>query len=452
MYRLAYRNLGDHESWVVNHTVIANAGNAAVRWYEVRNADGTPAIYQQGTFSPDADHRFMGSIAMDRMGNIGLGYSVSSSGTYPSVRYTGWQVGNTRGTLQAETAAVAGGGSQNGYERWGDYSAMRVDPSDDCTFWYAQEYQATTTATANWNTRIVSFRFPSCGQALTSTTTTLASTPNPSSSGQSVTLTATVSPSAASGTVEFFDGSTSLGTAPLSGGTASLLTSALAVGSHSISATYSGDNSYASSTSAPLTQTVNTSPIGTTTALTASPNPSTYGQSVLFTATVSPGSGTGTPSGTVTFLDGATTLGSSAIGAGGVATLSASNLLVGAHSITAKYNGSSTYSASASAVVTQTVNKASTTTTLTSNRNPSNLGQSVTFTATVSPSTASGSVQFLDGSTVLSTATLSAGRASLSTATLSAGSHSITAKYVGDARYNGSTSAVVTQTVKKTRK
>jgi hypothetical protein len=452
MYRLAYRNFGDHESWVLNHTVFGTAGNAAVRWYEVRNPNGTPTIYQQGTFAPDADYRFMGSIAMDRTGNIGVGYNAASSGTYPSVRYTGRQVGDPLGILQTETVAVAGGGSQNGYDRWGDYSAMRIDPSDDCTFWYAQEYQATTTATANWNTRIVSFRFPTCGQSLTSTTTTVNSTPNPSTSGQSVTLTATLSPSAATGTVEFFDGSTSLGTAPLSGGTASLLTSALSVGSHSISATYSGDSSYATSTSVAITQVVNASSIGTTTALTSSPNPSTYGQSVLFTATVSPASGTGTPSGTVTFLDGATTLGSSALNASGVATLSVSNLSVAAHSIKAQYNGSSTFSGSASAVVTQTVNKASTATTLTSSRNPSNLGQSVTFTATVSPSTASGSVQFLDGSTVLSTATLSAGRASVSTATLAAGSHSITAKYSGDTKYNGSTSAVVTQTVKKTRK
>jgi uncharacterized protein YjdB len=229
-----------------------------------------------------------------------------------------------------------------------------------------------------------------------------------------------------------------------------MLASALSVGSHSISATYSGDSNCKSSTSAVVTQTVNSNPIGTTTALAASPNPSTYGQSVLLTATVTPASGTGTPAGTVTFLDGATALGSSTI-AGGAATLSVSNLSVGAHSIKAQYNGSSTYS-SASAVVTQTINKASTTTTLTSNRNPSNVGQSVTFTATVSASAASGSVQFLDGATILGTVTLSAGRASLSTASLSAGSHSITAKYIGDARYNGSTSAVVTQTVKKSRK
>ena len=135
-----------------------------------------------------------------------------------------------------------------------------------------------------------------------------------------------------------------------------------------------------------------------------------------------------------------------------MATLSLSNLSVGAHSIMAQYNGSSTYTGSVSAVVTQTVNKASSTTTLTSSRNPSNTAQSVTFTASVSPSAASGSVQFFDGPTALGTAPLSAGKASLTTSSLSAGSHSITARYNGDGNYTGSASAVLTQTVRRTKK
>jgi hypothetical protein len=162
MYRLAYRNFGDHESIVANHTVVAGTGATGVRWYEIRDPNGTPAIYQQGTFAPDTDYRWMASVAMDKAGNIGVGYSVSSSGTFPSIRYTGWEVGDTFGTLQDESFLVVGGGSQTGYNRWGDYSAMRIDPSDDCSFWYTQEYQATTQS-ANWNTRIGSFRFPSCG-------------------------------------------------------------------------------------------------------------------------------------------------------------------------------------------------------------------------------------------------------------------------------------------------
>src|SRR5262249_31479607 len=159
------------------------------------------------------------------------------------------------------------------YNRWGDYSAMRIDPGDDCTFWYTQEYQATT-ETVNWHTRILSFRFPSCGATLTPTTTALASSPNPSAAGQSVTFTATVSPSLATGSVAFFDGATSLGTAAVSGGTASLATSALSAGSHPIAAVYSGNSSYSTSTSSVLTQTVSGgSVIGTTTSLTSLPNP-----------------------------------------------------------------------------------------------------------------------------------------------------------------------------------
>jgi Bacterial Ig-like domain (group 3) len=539
MYRLAYRNFGDHASIVANHTVLTPGGNTAVRWYEVRNPGPTPTIFQQGTFAPDNDNRWMGSIAMDKSGNIGVGYSVASGLTYPSIRVTGWEVGDTPGELQTETFAVVGSGSQTGYDRWGDYSAMRIDPSNDCTFWYTQEYQATTQS-AGWNTRIIAFQFPSCGQSLTPTTTTISSSANPSTSGQMVTFTVTVSPAAATGTVQFFDGASSLGTIPLSSGTASLSTAALAVGSHAITAAYSGNSSYAGSTSSVLTQTVNTSLISTTTALTSSLNPSTFGQMVTFTATVSPAAATGTvqffdganslgtiplssgtasfstaapavgshaitaaysgdssyaastssvltqtvnassistttalasspnpstygqsvgftafvssssgtPTGTVIFRDGATTLGSSALDAGGFATLSVSSLSAGTHTVTAQYNGDSTFSGSTSPALSQTVNKANATTTLTSNRNPSNNQQPVTFTATVSPSTATGIVQFFDGATLLGSAPLSGGVASLTTTSLSGGSHPVTANYVGDGNYNGSTSAVLTQTVR----
>jgi hypothetical protein len=159
-------------------------------------------------------------------------------------------------------------------------------------------------------------------------------------------------------------------------------------------------------------------------------------------------SSSGTPTGTVTFLDGATNLGSSTIDASGFAALSVSTLSAGTHNVTAQYNGSSTFSGSTSSVRVQTVSKASTTTTLTSNHNPANNQQPVTFTARVSSSTATGSVQFFDGATSLGSAPLSGGVASLTTSNLSAGSHSVTANYGGDANYNGSTSAVLTQTVR----
>jgi len=446
MYRLAYRNLGDHASIVANHTVLAPDGNTSVRWYEVRDPDGNPTIYQQGSFAPDTDNRWMASIAMDRIGNIGVGYSVASGVTYPSIRFTGWEVGNPLGTFQPETFAAAGGGSQTGFDRWGDYSAMRIDPSDDCTFWYTQEYQATTD-TANWNTRILSFRFPSCGNPLTPTTTTLAAAPNPSTVGQAVVFTATVSPAAATGTVQFLDGAIPLGSVALSGGTASLSTSALAAGAHTVTAVYSGDNSYATSSSSALTQTVNPNTIGTTTSLASSSNPSTFGQAVVFTAAVTPSSGTGVPTGNVAFMDGTTLLGSSAVDGSGTATLSTVSLAVGTHVVTAQYGGDGTFTASSSSGLSQTINKAPTTTTLTSSPNPSNSGQPVTFTATLSPSTATGTVQFFDSSTSLGTAAVSGGTASLTTSSLAVGSHAVTAVYSGDGNYITSTSFAYLQTV-----
>jgi hypothetical protein len=447
MYRLAYRNFGDHESLVANHTVLTAGGNTGVRWYEVRNPNGAPTLYQQGTFAPDSDNRWMASIAMDKSGNIGLGYSVTSGVTYPSIRYTGWEVGNTLGNMQAETSMVAGGGSQTGYNRWGDYSAMMTDPTDDCTFWYTQQYQATTQS-ANWNTRIGSFKFSSCGQALTATTTTLSPSANPSNYAQSVTFTAAVTPSPGpTGNVTFKDGGTVLATVGLVNGQAAYTTSALTGGPHSITAAYGGDATYSGSTSSAVNQTVNKD--GTSTALTSNSNPSNYGQSVQFTATVTPPPGTGTPTGTVTFKDGGTTIGSSPLSGGG-ANYSTSSLSVNSHSITAVYNGDTNFSGSTSAGLNQTVNKASASTALGSSLNPSFYGTTVTFTATLTLSSGTGptgTVTFKDNGATLATLALSGSTASYSISNLAAGSHPITTVYSGDGNFSGSTSGTVTQTV-----
>ena len=163
MYRLAYRNFGDHQSLVVNHTVSAGS-SAGVRWYELRNPGGTPSVYQQGTYAPDAAYRWMGSIAMDAAGNTALGYSVSSSTTRPGIHYTGRLAGDALGVMtQGEGVLIDGAGSQTGgLNRWGDYSSMNVDPSDDCTFWFTSEYLATS-GSFNWHTRIGSFKLPGCG-------------------------------------------------------------------------------------------------------------------------------------------------------------------------------------------------------------------------------------------------------------------------------------------------
>jgi hypothetical protein len=166
MYRLAYRNLGDHESLVVDHSVTAGS-SVGVRWYELRNPNGTPTVYQQGTYAPDSSYRWLGSVAMDHAGNIALGYSTSSSSLHPGIRYTGRLAGDPLGAMtQGEGTIVTGGGSQTGgLERWGDYTSMSVDPSDDCTFWYTGEYVASN-GSFNWHTRVGSFTLPGCSATL----------------------------------------------------------------------------------------------------------------------------------------------------------------------------------------------------------------------------------------------------------------------------------------------
>jgi hypothetical protein len=133
MFRLAYRNFGyqQPESLVVNHSVLLGNGTTAVRWYEIRSPAGSPTVFQQGTFAPDGNHRWMGSIAMDRAGDIALGYSVSSSFLFPGIRYAGRTASDTPGTLQSESVLIGGGSPVGGLSRWGDYTHMSVDPWDD---------------------------------------------------------------------------------------------------------------------------------------------------------------------------------------------------------------------------------------------------------------------------------------------------------------------------------
>lgn len=166
-FRATYRNFGTHESILATQSVEATTAMAGMRWYEVRDPNGTPTIHQQGTYAPgatDGIHRWMGAIASDRQGNIALGYSVSAASTvFPGIRYTGRLATDPLGTMpQGEGIIIDGGGSQTSTgSRWGDYSSMNIDPVDDCTFWYTTQYYATT-STSNWRTRIASFKFPSC--------------------------------------------------------------------------------------------------------------------------------------------------------------------------------------------------------------------------------------------------------------------------------------------------
>jgi PKD repeat protein len=160
MFRLQYRNFDTYEVMLTNHTVNANgAGQAGVRWYELRKSGGNWSVYQQGTYAPDdGNDRWMGSVAMNGNGDIAVGYSVSSSSTYPCIRFAGQTAATSgNGLLDVnETIIHAGASSQTGVNRWGDYSMMSVDPTDDATFWYTNEY---SNGGWDWKTQIASFTF-----------------------------------------------------------------------------------------------------------------------------------------------------------------------------------------------------------------------------------------------------------------------------------------------------
>jgi hypothetical protein len=165
-WRLAYRNFGTYETLVTNQSVEAMPDVAGVRWYEIRrDENGVYSLYQQGTYAPgDGVHRWMGSIAMDKNGNMALGYSVSNATTvFPGIRYTGRLNGDPLGEMTlGESVIINGSGSQLTIgSRWGDYTSMNIDPTDNCTFWYVNEYYQITELAA-FQTRIGSFKLPGC--------------------------------------------------------------------------------------------------------------------------------------------------------------------------------------------------------------------------------------------------------------------------------------------------
>jgi hypothetical protein len=283
-------------------------------------------------------------------------------------------------------------------------------------------------------------------------TVTFTATPATAALGTGIVLKATVASSASTptGTVYFMDGTTTLGSAVLSGGTASYTASGLAVGTHSITVRYGGDgaNAVASSTA----QTVTITTITPTVTLTATPSTTTIGTAVALSATVGGGSGTTTPTGTVKFYDGTTLLSSFTLsGTSGVATYSAAALAVGSHSITAVYSGDANYVGLTAAAQTVTVNLNTPALTFTASPATGTVGVNVTLSATVLASSGSGiptgSVKFLDGTTVLTTVQLTGTSASYSTTALAAGSHALTAAYGGDGNFSALTSGVQTVTI-----
>jgi Bacterial Ig-like domain (group 3) len=289
------------------------------------------------------------------------------------------------------------------------------------------------------------------------TATSATSSPNPSTFGQSVTFTSTTTSSGGVpvGTVTFTEGATVWASnVTVSGsGHASFSTTTLSAGSHTITATFTGSTGWGNSNGNAAPQQVNSTG-ATTTALTSSANPSVYSQPVTFTVTVKPvAPGSGVPTGTVTFKNGSTTLGTGTLNRSGIATFSSSALALGSASITAMYAGSAIFSGSTSAVLTQTVNQDTTKTSVTSSKNPAKHNQLVTFTSTVvarapGTGTPTGTVTFKDGTTTLGSGSLSSGKATYSTSTLSSGTHQVTVVYGGNASFLTSTSAVLVQTVK----
>lgn len=272
---------------------------------------------------------------------------------------------------------------------------------------------------------------------------------NPASYGQIVTLSAAIQAGSGgnpTGTVTFSEGSTVLGTSPVSDSNAQLALSSLSTGSHAITAAYSGDTNFSGSTSPLFLETVNAA--SSAVALSASANPSAFNQNVTFTAIVQAQPG-GTATGSITFLDGGGTIGSSQLSAN-AAQFSVASLGAGSHSITARYSGDSNYAASTSAVFSETVNQATTTTVVTSSANPANFGQPVIFSATVAPQaggSATGNITIYDGTTSLGTVATSSNTGQLTASSLSTGTHSITAKYSGDANFASSTSTALSETV-----
>jgi len=227
MYRLAYRKFADgHESLVANHSVTAGS-SVGVRWYEIRDPNGAHTVYQQSTYAPDATYRWMGSIAMDQSGDMALGYSASSSSIKPGIRYTGRLATDALNTMQTENTLKTGGGAETtGLTRWGDYSSMTVDPTDDCTFWYTNEYLKAD-GTFNWSTWIGSFKFAGCGGTPPPNDFAISAAPTSLSIAQGSSGTSTISTSVTSGSAGTVNLTTSVSPA---GPTASVSPTAVTAG------------------------------------------------------------------------------------------------------------------------------------------------------------------------------------------------------------------------------
>ena len=300
MNRLVYRQFADHEALLVSHAVTAGT-SGGIRWYELRTPN-TPAIFQQGTYAPDAAFRWMSSMTFDSQGNIGLGFATSSTTISPSIRYTGRLVADAAGTMgQGEATIIAGAGAQTGgLTRFGDYSSMNIDPTDDCTFWYTQEYIAAT-GSFNWHTRVGAFKFANCGQT---TANDFNITPNPTSqtvaAGASTTytintavLSGTAQPVALSLTGLPAGVTATFNPTSVNAGASSTLTvtAAATTGASTSQLTITGTGTTATHT-ATVSLTVTNTNAAPTVSITAPTNGSTVNGTVTVTATAADSDGT----------------------------------------------------------------------------------------------------------------------------------------------------------------
>ncbi len=404
--------LADYQTKQVS--VLLGVGNGTFGQFTAYPTGANPSSIVAGDFNGD--------------GKYDLALTSTPLGSSPG-NLVSLLLGNGDGTFGAYTLFGAG---------YLSYSAAVGDFNND---------GAVDLAVANGGSNTVSVLLNTQGTVMT-----FKSSLNPSMFGQSVTLSGTVADSVAygtaspTGTVSVMNGSTLIGKLTLgANGQFSVSTSSLPLGTDALSAVYSGDSNYQSHTLT-LNQSV-TAPGTSSVALTASPNPSTVSQSVTLVATVTATSGTGALTGTVTFYDGTTILGSATVNGSGMATLPTTVLAVGTDSLTASYGGNANYQGSKSTALSQVVQKAGTSTALTSSLSSANLNQEVTFTVTVSPAasiTPTGTVTLMDGATQIGSSPLNAsGVATFSISTLAAGMNTISASYSGDGSYNGSSSNVM---------
>src|SRR5580658_1373001 len=277
MYRFAIRHFPDHDRAVVNHAV-ENGSQVAIRWYEIYDPAGSVTLNQQGTFAPDSTYRWMASMAEDQAQDIGLRHSASSSTIYPAIRFTGRVPSDPLGSMESEASILTGTGAQTSVDRWGDYTAMLVDPGDDCTFWYVDQYQKVT-GDFDWYTNISSFAFPGCSGSPVFTLS-----PSPSSvsvtQGSSASSTITITP------LNGFTGSVNLAASGLPNGvTAAFNPNPVTVNSPSTSTLTLTASGTAATGTVTVTITGTSGSLAPTTTISLTVNPLVTGPTVTVTPT-----------------------------------------------------------------------------------------------------------------------------------------------------------------------